>query len=74
MRAIVNSFIVLGLAISFVSSLIMIIVFFNLGFVTDRIALAEPNQLIAQTEAMLAVVGFVGNLFIIRYVLKDVLE
>lgn len=72
MQAIVNSFIVLGLAISFVSSLIMMIVFFNLGFVTDRIALAEPNQLIARIEAMLAVIGFAANLFILRYVLKGI--
>jgi len=74
MRAIVNSFIVLGLVVSFVSTFILMFVFFNLGFVTDQVALVEPNRLIAQTEAMLAVVGFVGNLFIIRYVLKAVLE
>ena len=72
MRAIVNSFIVLGLVVSFVSSMIMLLIFFNLGFVSDRIALAEPNQLIARVEAMLAVIGFVTNMFILRHVLKGI--
>ena len=43
---------------------------FNLGFVSDRIALAEPNQLIDRLETLLAAVGFAANLFILRYVLK----